>query len=218
MSSNSTGLFERLRTQVAAAFEKSDIKQKQQALGKSWYYDVCALPLRPGKPLLLGLNWGDDPSARHLPQKSEPGQSSFSTVKSWRFIASSEPFLRRYFHLPSDLNYFNVCPFRSEKVTDLTDRDWRLAIDEFFLDAIDAVNPPSVLMLGASNVERLTKYNIVNTHMVSVDDNGRSVNAHVGTLRGRALEAVPFFALPHPGNHISTQARQRIWAKAFESR
>lgn len=208
-------LFQRLLQRVRAAFERSDVKRRQESLDESWHYSICALPLRPGQPLLLGLNWGADRHARHTPQLMEPQRGAFAEVQNWNFIRRSDGLLRRYFAPVQELNYLNVCPFRSPDTSCLTESDWKLAIEEFFLDALDALRPPRVLLLGASGAPQLGRFGLVTTRVVSVDDNGRSVNAHVGTIRGRERRGIPFFALPHPNNKISSGARDAIWAEAF---
>jgi hypothetical protein len=209
-------LFQHLLVQVNYAFEQSDIKRRQKAIGRAWFFDVCGLPLRPGKPLLMGLNWGVDSSAQHRPQLVEPDASSFATVSGWAFVARSERLLQRYFHPVRELNYLNVCPFRTPDISYLTDRDWQISIDNFLMDAIDGIRPSRVLLLGASGVSRLARLGAVQTRVVAVDDNGRAVNAHVGTISGRTTKGIPFYALPHPNNKIGGAAREAIWSKAFE--
>ena len=210
-------LFQELLVKVHNAFQECDIRKRQEAAGQHWYYDICGLPLRPQKPLVLGLNWGVDRSARHEPQLSEPTASALRDVRTWTFVARSEPFLRHFFAPLEDLNYLNVCPFRTPDISYLSDRDWRDSVEHFLLDAIDGISPSRVLLLGASGASRLSTLGVTETRLVSVDDNGRAVNAHVGTISGRVAKEIPFFALPHPNNKIGAAARQAIWAKSFSA-
>jgi len=57
---SSEAFFHHIRIRVDAAFNRSDIKRKQQELGVSWAYDVCAVPFVPGGRLVLGMNWAPD--------------------------------------------------------------------------------------------------------------------------------------------------------------
>lgn len=206
-------LFARTLPKVAAAFRSSDVKRLQERLGQDWYYELCFLPLVPQQPLLLGLNPGRDP-AGHTPQTQYPTDARYAEVMNWRFVNRSLKWITRHLGSVRDLNYFNVCPFRSQSLADLTDRDWRLGIESFFLDVIDFVAPSKVAVLGTSGVHRLEAMNLTKSRDIGiVSKEGRRINARVGVVLGRE-GSYPFFAVPSPNNALSDADRDAIWRLA----
>ena len=213
---NPEAIFERLRRKVADAFEGSDIRKRQTDLGESWAYSVCGLPLLPRKPLLLGLNWGADRSVRHISQATMPNSASYSSVARYPFIGRSLPYLLRYFGPLEQSNYLNVLPFRTPDVSFLSPRDWEVGIRAFFVPVMDYLQPPLTLILGTTAVNELASHVKFDYSTVTVRSGAKNVNAHVGTIFG-TQGRYPFVALPHPNNRLTGEARERIWASAFEA-
>jgi hypothetical protein len=203
-------VFGELVLQVRHAYAESDARRA----GERWGYQLCALPLRRDRNLLLGLN----PGARNLADwraEEDNGASTERQIRSWKFIQSSLPLINEHFGRLEDLNYFNVCPFRTPSADLLTDRDWELGIESFFLDAIDYVAPPELLLLGLSGAETLRRFGRAEYDDVSFEGtSGRRVRAYIGVIKGRK-ERHRFVAVPHPRNRIRTADRERIWDQAF---
>ena len=103
-------LFCLLRDAVAAAFDRSPVRRRQEAEGEVWAWSVCALPLRPGRELLLGLNWGSD-GRGHQPQHDLLTMRRLR-IRKERFGRAAHVLLARYGRDLAQMNYFNVCPFR----------------------------------------------------------------------------------------------------------
>ena len=205
--------FDRIRGQVDAAFLRSDVYQRQRELNESWAYSICALPLRPGQPLLLGLNWGADRATRHTAQSRMPGPSEYRSVASYAFISRSAALLRRYLGEIDELNYLNALPFRSPSLEELTAKDWRIGVDSFFLETIDYLHPPLTLILGTTAVTQLDRYMRIEYQTVTVVA-GKRVNSHVGYIHGTRTKH-RFVALPHPNNRLGNDVRAAIWEKTF---
>ena len=206
-------LFLRLLPMVRAAFDESDVRKLQEHRGEGWHYDLCNLPLLSGKPLLLGLNPGRDPRAIHQPQTGYPSDARYADVLGWQFVSRSRPWLERYLGPVRELNYFNVCPFRSPKATDLSDRDWQLGIECFFAEALRFVSPPRTVILGTSGVAHLQRLGIAQSTEVVVQGERQLVKGRVGLI----LDRFPFAALPAPTNALTHRERDSIWAAAFDS-
>ncbi|MBA4179505.1 MAG: hypothetical protein C0506_02855 [Anaerolinea sp.] len=213
---NPEAFFARIRREVSIAFEQSDIRKRQTDLGESWNYSICGLPLRPRKPLLLGLKWGADSAIRHAPQDTMPTSSAYSSVVRYPFIDRSLPYLARYFGSLEQSNYLNVLPFRAPDLSYLTPRDWDLGIGAFFAPVMEYLRPPLTLILGTTAVNQMAPHVRLEYSTVSVTSNAKNVNAHVGVIVGSGARH-PFIALPHPNNRLTGDARSRIWAAAFEA-
>ncbi|MEO9254736.1 MAG: hypothetical protein ABI305_04305, partial [Tepidiformaceae bacterium] len=207
--------FRHILAKVEAAFERSDIKKLQERLGEKWFYSVCALPLHRDKDLLLGLNWGANRQTGHTRQTKQPGPSVIADVAGYPFVRRSLPLLTRYVGELASMNYLNVCPFRSPEIADLTPLDWRLAIDEFFLETIDYLHPPLTVILGTTNVAALAECNLVEFEEIRIADCGKSVKGFRGVIIGREGKRHPFGAVPHPNNALTSSARALIWHKVF---
>ena len=76
-----------------------------------WAWSVWALPLRPGRELLLGLNWGTD-GRGHQPHHDPPDDTDIAHIRKERFGRAAHVLLARYGRDLAQMNYFNVCPFR----------------------------------------------------------------------------------------------------------
>ena len=206
--------FERIRGQVAAAFAKSDVYVRQREIGKQWNYSICGLPLVPGNPLLLGLNWGANPSVAHAAQITMPGDEAYAEVANYRFVARSAALLRRHVGDIQSLNYLNVLPFRSPDIQALTRRDWELGINAFFFETVDYLRPPVTVVLGTSAVSELAAHMNLRCDTIAVSDGGRQARAYVGTMATKR-DSYKFVALPHPNNALTSGARAELWAQAF---
>jgi len=222
MSRQDTGdaaLFFSLRDAVAVAFGRSSVRRRQEAKGQTWAWSVCALPLRRGRDLLLGLNWGY--RLGHQPQDEPPDEMALAKILKERFGRTAHSLLARYGRDLALMNYFNVCPFRSPRISDLTEDDWYLAIHEFFVPALDAIAPPRTLILGTTAVNRLERLGprvgrplIADFAWHVIREGGPAVGWGRGVLVGDSGRH-PFIVLPHPQARIKGDVRDRLCAEAF---
>jgi len=209
---------------VAAAFDRSPVRRLQETKGNEWSWSICALPLRRGHDLLLGLNWGRDPKG-HRAQYEPPADAAIVAIRkdpTERFARVADALLRHYGGCDlSEMNYFNVCPFRSRKIDELELGDRRVAIEHFFLPAIDAIAPPRTLILGKSAVDWLLALGrVVGRPLLSdyewrrMPDGGPSAGWGKGVIVGGSGRH-RFIVLPHPQARIKGNARDRLCSEAF---
>lgn len=203
-----------LLAKVRDAFEQSDICAYQRQHGLEWWYTICALPLRRNADLLLGLKWGVDASARHQPQTAPPTAAEVAQVRGYRFIARSRPFLERHVGPFERFNYMNVCPFRAPKLTYLTARDWQLAVDHFFLEAIDYLKPPRTVIIGTTDVKVLADRGFAQYEPVKIRIGGKTETGYRGFIQGQTARH-PFGAVPQPTYAMTNAARDALWAEVF---
>lgn len=193
--------FYNLLDKTGETFKTSATRKKYPK--ENWNFAICDTPIQKGKGLFFGLNWGGD----DIDQQSvyPPKEKD----RTWEFISNSRPYFRDYFkERIEDLNYSNLCFFRSPNMRHFVSSDWKLAIP-LFEEYVNFVEPKWTLMLGKPPSELkqyLTNYkrfDVIN------ESNGRRVFGYTGTLFGK----YPFGSVPHTESQISTQARQDIWKK-----
>ncbi len=216
-----SSLFDRLQPAVADAFERSDVSALQRRLGKAWYYDLTMLPFSRGKRLVLALNPGVDENAQHVPQIAYPGTQQFGVVAGWRFVQRAAPRLQRFYSPLRDCNYFNLCPFRSKRAGQLTAMDWDLGVQAFFKDAMEAVQPPDVLMIGTSGLTEAARHGLViGERRIHQARNPRgSGQMEVGVFVGHlaiAGERYPFRSVPYPLFAMDDVDHEAAWKLAFQ--
>jgi hypothetical protein len=130
-----------------------------------------------------------------------------------RFGREVEKLLSRFGRTLADMNYFNVCPFRSPKISELTEADWNLAIQNFLVSALDAIGPPRTVILGITAVHRLRSVmSDFAWHPTRAD--GRATGWGSGMLI-RVAARHHFILLPHPQARLKRDVRNRLWAEAF---
>lgn len=185
---------------------KTEEKFKTSATRKkypneNWNFAICDTPIQKGKGLFFGLNWGGEDINQQTvyPPKEKD--------RNWKFVTNSRPYFREYFKEEiEDLNYSNVCFFRSPDMRHFVPSDWDLAIP-LFEEYVHHVNPAWTLMLGKPPSQ--LKQHIVNftRHEVINKSNGNRVFGYTGTLFGE----YPFGSVPHTESRISSDARRAIW-------
>ena len=213
-------LFCSLRDAVATAFDRSPVRRLQESRGEAWSWSVCALPLQRGRDLLLGLNWGCDGTG-HQPQEGPPENSAIEEIRKEPFGRAVHDLLARHGRDLAQMNYFNICPFRSPNISELTEDDWGLAVHRFFLPALDAIAPPRTLILGTTAVNQLNELAprvgrslIADLAWHAIREGGPAAGWGRGMLVGDAGRH-PFIVLPHPQARLGGEVRNRIWAEAF---
>lgn len=112
---------------------------------KNWNFAICETPIQKNTGIFFGLNWGG---------KDIDTQSEYPVAdkkRNWNFVSHSRRYFREYLKTEIEqLNYSNLCFFRSPKVQQIEDSDWDLAIP-LFKDYVDYINPPWTLILGKPN-------------------------------------------------------------------
>lgn len=200
---NEEHFFKYLLDKTEAEFKKSKTFAKYR--DKNWNYAICDTPIQKGKGIFFGLNWGGkDINAQTVYPKRD-------NKRNWNFITQSRAFFRN--HLNSeieDLNYSNLCFFRSPRIKDLESEDWNLAIP-LFMEYVEYIKPPWLLMLGKPPKIILDKTDGWKKEHVINQSNSRKVNYYTGKLHGK-----PFGGVPHPQARVSNEARQAVWKEVSD--
>lgn len=206
---NPEDFFYYLLNKTKEEFIRTPIYKKQVLLNRNWNYAVCATPIQKGKGVIFGINWGGDCISAQT--KYPTGEN----IWNYTFIQQSKELLKRYLAIEEgthDFNYTNLCFFRSPKLTDLSQDDFRISLS-LFQEFIEFINPEWVLSFGSTNIKILYK----SKHITEV----KGFNPEVGKrFRGHSailFNKFPFYSLPHPQAHMSGVAREQLWAKVIES-
>ncbi len=123
-----------------------------------------------------------------------------------KIIVNQKDF-KEYFNRDiEDLNYSNLCFFRSPDMDHFEPSDWELAIP-LFEDYVHYVNPAWALMLGKPPSQLKKHISNYKRHEVINENNGYRVFGYTGTLFGK----YPFGSVPHTESQISSESRHQIW-------
>ena len=130
-------------------------------------------------------------------------------IKNYKFIKSNSTFLINYLHIDLeklDFNYSNLCFFRTPKENNLTSGDYALSIP-LFKEYVKFINPPWIFSFGITNFLRLIQAREIKKEQFKKHPDNH--NKFYG-VSGKLWD-VQFYAVPHPGAHMSTNARLTIW-------
>lgn len=190
-------------------FRESPIKQYQDREKKNWNYAICETPIQKGKGLIFGLNWGGE--------NDYPAQKNYPSInkgkRNWPFISTSRKYFKKHIGIESinQINYSNLCFFRSPKIKYLKERDWELALP-LFEKYVNYIKPTWTLMLGNTGINYLGNHLTI-TDRIKVNGKGRKVKGYKGVLFGK----YKFKCVPHPNNYRfnSSEKIDELWAKVF---
>lgn len=197
---NEEDFFYYLLRKTEVAFHNSKTKLKYPKA--NWNFAICDTPIQKGKGLFFGLNWGGENINQQTvyPDKHKP--------RNWKFINNSRGFFKEFLNEEiEDLNYSNLCFFRSPSLKELEETDWELAIP-LFEKYVNYANPAWCLMLGSPN-ELKQRGLIKNIERVSIVDS-KTKNRVFGFI-GKLFGKYSFGSVPHTESRISKQARNDIW-------
>lgn len=212
MSTNSTYLtdeetfFYQLLETTKQAFANSDTRKKHP--NENWNFAICETPIKRVEGLVFGLNWGgDDINQQSLypPERREYG-------RNWKFVTHSRKYFREHFDVEiEDLNYSNLCFFRSPDMKRFVPKDWKRGIP-LFEAYVKFVEPSWCMMMGNPNPLKQDHIKDLNRETVLNEKGNRKVYGYTGLLFGE----YPFGCVPHPGAHISSNSRNEIWEKVMQ--
>ncbi len=201
---NEIDFFNHMLERTKAAFLQSKTLEKYP--NENWNYAICDTPIRKKTGIIFGLNWG---GKDHNPQSKYPEAIK---TRDWPFITHSEWYFKEFLHTTIDqLNYSNLCFFRSPSMNQIVKSDWDLAI-LLFKEYVEFIDPPWLLMLGKP-VYLGNSYLTNKTTIKQTDINNRkNVYGYYGTL----FNKYPIVSVPHPQARISTESRKDIWKQVIE--
>lgn len=194
--------FAELLADTDRQFKQSPVYRKQLTLGKQWNYSVCATPISKSNGVLFGINWGG--SDNFQPQTVMP---SGQGISEYHFIKQSRQYLENNWGLDIasiNFNYANLCFFRTPKENYLSADDYKLSLP-LFEKYIRYINPPWILSIGGTNLKILDSFGALKNIEQHFDKQGK-FKGHSGQLWDWNI-----FSVPHPGAHLTREARQTIW-------
>jgi len=197
--------FHILQNKTERIFRQSEVFSKNE--NKNWHYSICNGPIFRDKPIVFGLNWGvsrDKDFEGHKPQKTYPSQIDKNT---WKFKTHVNHYLHKYFGYTFDqINYSNLCFFRTPNVKYLSYKDWRDSIP-LFKEYVDYVNPPYLIMMGAP--KHLNNRELKDVRKYGYLPKGSSTRsfARIGILFDKYMLA----SVPHSSAHISPNTHDALW-------
>lgn len=202
--------FHQLLKETEKVFLTSPIYKYQKEHNKNWNFAVCDTPIKKGKGLVFGLNWGgDDKDAQTVypPEKRE---------RKWNFMGSSKKYFKSYLNIEAidDINYSNLCFFRSSNLKPLVAADWKASLP-LFQKYVAFIEPEWTVMLGNTGV-KILQDNALLTDLVKVKFE-RKRGLSYG-YKAKLFGKYPLYCVPHPQAQISSEVRKGLWEKMFEGR
>lgn len=185
------------------SFQECDIKITQENLGEKWNYAICDTPIKKNQGIVLGLNWGGN---FHDPQSQYPIANK---SRNWNFINNSKYYFEHYLGVQriSEVNYSNLCFYRSPNISCLTPKDWEISLP-LLKEYVDFISPPWILLLGTTGIQILKNNNLVEK-FTSYEIQGKKRRIFGYTLI--LFNNYKLFCVPHPQARISTIYRKSIW-------
>ena len=190
--------FKQLIEKTRLAYEKSPVYEKYGH--KNWKYAICDTPIKKGGDLLFGLNWGG--KSHHA---QEHMHSNYD--RNFRLAKHADKYLNKYFKLKlEDLNYSNLCFFRTPKSNLLKKKDWELSLP-LFKEYVEFIEPPRSIMFGKPNY--LLRENIKNFDRLEFNQSKKRAFAYTGLL----FDKYPFASVPHPSSTVTNEGRDFLWSE-----
>lgn len=181
-----------------------------QAESEAWGYSICATPLEPGLPLILGINWGgkaDEPEQKEMPARQKFQQQIAGG--DYSFLRRSSALMAEYAGINVEsghFNYSNLCFFRTPKIDLLTREDYRHSWP-ILKRLIERLAPPYIICLGTSAIDHLEES--TRERRIPHQQARRQYRAYAGTIISH-----PFYALPHPNARVPIGVREDLWKGA----
>ena len=204
-----------LLEKTKAAYEKSKIKRA------GLFYSIAGTAIKKRKGVLMGLNWGGGgiiDNSKYLPQESLNNINKCKP-EDYRFIRALSSYLEKYLKLKSvnDINYSNLCFFRSPQIIDLSPNDWKICND-LFKYYIDYIQPKWILLTSiAINTISILKNNtnIKFKEKKEFQQNNKIFIAYRGYYNQFPIYTIPY---PYRAGGISEDTRKKIWDWHFANK
>lgn len=199
--------FEFLLKNTGQVFQNSPIQEYQVRHNKNWNYSICETPIQKGKGLIFGLNWGGD---------NINTQSQYPVAdkeRNWNFMSNGIFYFKKYLTVKSidEINYSNLCFFRSPNIKYLTWKDWELSVP-LFKTYVDYITPTWTVLLGKTGVRILNELgHLKDLSRIEVKGKRNRTFGYTGLL----FDKYNFYCVPHPQTRIATEVRDEIWHLLF---
>lgn len=121
---NAEEFFYYLLDKTRVTYENTPISE----INSKWGASVCDTTIKKGKPVLAGINWGGDKD--YGIQTEYPKNDK---KRDYTFLRKIPSLLEKHFRIQGihEINYCNVCFFRSPNQKFLSKTDWKNSIPLF---------------------------------------------------------------------------------------
>lgn len=183
--------FFELLEKTKEAFKKSPISKKQE---KGWGASVCDTTIKKGKPILAGINWGGDDDYKFQTEYPEDDKE-----RDYVFL-KKDPLLLSEHIVIEEINYCNVCFFRTPKESYLIDEDWKHSIP-LFEEYVNYIKPSYIIILGKTPIHKLWKY----SNLDKYEENSIGINPMPKVYKAKLFGKYDLYGLPHPNARNSSE-------------
>jgi len=196
--------FHYLLIETEKAYQLSDVMKSKP----KWAYSVCGRPIVKRQGLILGLNWGGEHNKEYQPQNKYPTDED---VSGYSYIKKLAPFLKEHLNVEDvkNINYSNICFFRSPKVQDLSNNDWDVS-KRLISDFVSYVDP-SWILFTSSNIGKAKDILKLEDPILHFKAGTIRVYHAYKTVSILSEKRVPFYSLPHPNARIKGKVRKMLW-------
>lgn len=178
---------------------------KKYGDAKNWNCAVCETPITKGNAVLFGLNWGGN----DINQQTTYPTKQREKGRNWPFAKHADHYLKKYFECTiNEVNYSNLCFFRTPNAKYLSYQDWQLSI-KLFEKYIDFISPPWTIMMGDPKILNEKQFTNRKRWEYRAPNATRRSFAYVGLLFGK----YPFGAVPHSAARCSPETHNALWAQ-----
>ncbi|MBP6872642.1 MAG: hypothetical protein KBC43_11605 [Bacteroidales bacterium] len=199
--------FNHLKDETEKAYDNSPVKKFKL------YYSICGTSIKRGKEVVFGLNWGGSNKAgeNYEAQKFMPENKSDSD--EYKFIKAQLPFFENYLQIRSvdEINYTNLCFFRSTKINDLKKDDWDNSLKLFDL-FIKYINPERLIFasIGTASVTKL--FSLDSFHKIQEKSFAQGDKIFTA-YKGKYKNSIDVYTVPYPyrAGGINNDTRHKIW-------
>lgn len=210
--------FNQLINKTKIAFDKSDVKKLKDNNG--WGYAVTATMFKKNRPLIIGFNWGVDAKwvnagNEYGAQENYPFKHFESNYDEMAPLNKTIPFFHEYFSEALTGMQTNFCFFRSEKESQISERDLELST-ELFYEYLNYTQPSCVISFSNSVKDYLIKIGeLEDIKPKEITSNNKIIRPIRAKLKLNDKK-IDFIYLPHPNSPISSKAREAAWKYCFE--
>lgn len=197
--------FYKLLEKTKQAFCKSPISKKQK---KGWGASVCDTTIKKGQPLLAGINWGGNDD--YYFQTEYPKDDK---EREYPFLKTLPKYLKEFMEVEKiqDINYCNVCFFRTPSEDLLEPKDWENTIP-LFEEYVRYIKPQYVIILGRTPIVMLDKHNKLQE--IKREKYGDKVKFRL--YKAKLFGEYKLCGLPHHNAKVQKETINKMWSVAKE--
>ena len=151
------------------------------------------------------MNWGGD----NIDQQSQyPVKHA---ERNWKFAKHAQRYMSKYFGKNlEDINYSNLCCFRTPDTSYLSSKDWELSLP-LFKEYVEYINPPWLIMFGNADRFQQGQFQVERTFTLYDERYRNHKNVQLGTL----FNNYPMGRVYHSNAWISAYTDEQLWMQMY---